>query len=99
LLKGLFNMEYTIPKERLLKLITKIIKQIDIPGLYRVSINIGPNNILVVLWFELTSSSNFYTEVKKETEDRLESILGLPFNVLTIPYSEAKYHLREPRNI
>jgi hypothetical protein len=92
-------MEVTISKERLLKLIIKIIKQLDIPGLYRVSIHIDKNNILVVLWFEIVSSSEFYNQVKKETEDRLESLLGLPFNILTIPYSEAKYHLREPKNI
>ena len=92
-------MEITISEERLLKLIIKIIKQLDILGLYRVSINIGKNNILVVLWFEIVSSSEFYNQVKKETDDRLESLLGLPFNILTIPYSEAKYHLREPKNV
>lgn len=92
-------MDIQISEERLLKLIIKIIKKLDIPGLYRVSMNIGKNNILVVLWFELVSNSNFYIEVKKETEDKLESLLGLPFNILTIPYSEIKYHLREPKNI
>lgn len=92
-------MEISISEERLLKLIIKIIKQLEIPGLYRVSIHIDKNNILVVLWFELVSSSESYRQIKKETENRLESLLGLPFNILTIPYSEAKYHLREPKNI
>lgn len=92
-------MEYTISEERLLKLIIKIIKQLDIIGLYRVSISIGKKHILVALWFETVSSSEFYYQVKEETEDRLESLLNLPFNILTIPYSEAKYHLREPKNI
>jgi hypothetical protein len=92
-------MEISISEKRLLKLIIKIIKQLEIPGLYRVSIHIDKKNILVVLWFELVSSSEFYNQVKKEATDRLESLLGLPFNILTIPYSEAKYHLREPKNI
>ena len=92
-------MEIIISEERLLKLIIKIIKQLDIIGLYRVSISLGKNHILVVLWFEIVSSSEFYNQVKKETDDRLESLLGLPFNILTIPYSEVKYHLREPKNI
>ena len=92
-------MEISISEERLLKLIIKIIKQLEIPGLYRVSIHVDKNNILVVLWFELVSSSESYRQIKKETTDRLESLLGLPFNILTIPYSEAKYHLREPKNI
>lgn len=92
-------MEISISEERLLKLIIKIIKQLEIQGLYRVSISIGKNHILVVLWFELVSSSEFYNQVKKQTTERLESLLGLPFNILTIPYSEAKYHLREPKNI
>ena len=92
-------MEISISEKRLLKLIIKIIKQLEIPGLYRVSIHIDKKNILVVLWFELVSSSESYRQIKKETTDRLESLLGLPFNILTIPYSEAKYHLREPKNI
>lgn len=78
----------------------RIIKSMEIVGLYRVTINMdSKDTIFVALWFETVSNSEFYKQIKKETENRLESLVGLPFNVLTIPYSEAKYHLREPKNI
>lgn len=79
----------------------RIIKSMEIEGLYRVTIKYmdAKDTIFVALWFETVSNSEFYKQIKKETENRLESFIGLPFNVLTIPYSEAKYHLREPKNI
>lgn len=93
-------MEIQIPEERLVKLVIKIVKSMEIKGLYRVQSHITDKGLLLVaLFFETVSDSNFYATVKNSVEDRIESLLGINAFVLTMPYSEAKFHLREPKNI
>ena len=93
-------MEILIPEERLVKLTIKIIKSMEIRGLYRVHANVTKSgDFIVALFFETVSDSNFYAIVKNDVEDMINSLLGTKALVLPIPYSEAKYHLREPKNI
>ena len=79
----------------------KIIKSIKIEGLYRVQINFPKtnNNIVIALFFETVTDSEFYRKVHNDVFNAIENFLGLQTLVLTIPYSEAKYHLNEPKNI
>jgi hypothetical protein len=96
-------MEYTISEERLTKLIMKIIKSMEIKGLYRVQINFpkkSAHHIVVALFFDVVRDSEFFAKIHNDVTDRLEDLLGIedPL-VVTIPYSEAKFHLNGPRNI
>jgi hypothetical protein len=95
-------MNVVISEERLTKLIMKVIKSIKIEGLYRVQINFpkkSNNNIVVALFFETVTDSKFYRKVHDDVFNAIENFIGLQTLVLTIPYSEAKYHLNEPKNI
>ena len=96
-------MEYTISEERLTKLIMKIIKSMKIEGLYRAQINFPKNSdathIVVALFFDVVRDSEFFAKIHNDVYDRLEDLLGIDSLVLTIPYSEAKFHLNGPRNI
>jgi len=95
-------MEYTISEERLTKLIMKIIKPMEIEGLYRVQINFtkkSTDHIVVALFFDIVRDSGFFKKIDNDVTNRLEDLLGIDPLVVTIPYSEDKYHLNEPRNI
>lgn len=94
-------MDYQISKERLTSLIIRIIKSMEIPGLYRVQVEITKDNVIVVaLFFETVGSSETYSKIKNMVEDRISDTFGIDSHlVLTIPYSEAKYHLNRPKNI
>jgi hypothetical protein len=95
-------MEVVISEERLAKLIMKIVKSMEIEGLYRVQINFPSkpgNHIVVALFFDIVDSSDFFRKIFSEVTDRLEDLLGLDILVVTIPYSEAKFHLNRPKNI
>ena len=94
-------MEVVISEERLTKLIMKIIKSMKIKGLYRVQINFPkkPGDVIVALFFDTVYSSDFFKRIYAEVTDRLEDLLGIDTLVVTIPYSEAKFHLNGPKNI
>lgn len=93
-------MEYQISEERLKKLILKLVKSMGIDNLYRVQVNFpDKGGIIVALFFDTVSDSKFYKKVHNDVTNNIENLLGLDSLVLTIPYSEAKYHLNEPKNI
>ena len=95
-------MEYTISEERLTKLIMKIIKSMEIEGLYRVKINFpkkSTEHIVVALFFDIVGDGFFFKEIDNDVTNRLKDLLGIDPFVVPIPYTEGKYHLREPRNI
>jgi hypothetical protein len=95
-------MEYTISEERLTKLIMKIIKSMEIEGLYRIQINFpkkSTNHIVVALFFDIVRDSVFFRKIDNDVTNRLEDLLGIDPLVVTIPYSEAKFHLNGPKNI
>jgi hypothetical protein len=95
-------MKVVISEERLGKLIMKIIKSMEIEGLYRVQINFPSkpdNHIVVALFFDVVRESAFFKKIHNEVTDRLEDLLSLDPLVITIPYSEAKFHLNGPKNI
>jgi hypothetical protein len=74
----------------------------EIEGLYRVQIDFPKDSkirIVVALLFDIVRDSGFFQKIDKDVTNRLEDLLGIDPLVITIPYSEAKYHLREPRNI
>jgi hypothetical protein len=94
-------MNYEISEERFRNLILRLVKSMQIEGLYRVQINFPKKkgDIIVALFFETVADSKFYKKVHNDVSDTIENYLGLQPLVLTIPYSEAKYHLNEPKNI
>jgi hypothetical protein len=95
-------MNYVISEERLSKLIMKIVKSMEIEGLYRVQINFPSkpgNHIVVALFFDVVRESAFFKKIYNEVTNRLEDLLGIDPLVVTIPYSEAKFHLNGPKNI
>lgn len=95
-------MEVVISEERLAKLIMKIVKSMEIEGLYRVQINFPSkpgNHIVVALFFDVVRESAFFRKIYNEVTNRLEDLLGIDPLVVTIPYSEAKFHLNGPKNI
>jgi len=94
-------MEVVISEERLTKLIMRIVKSMEIEGLYRVRINFPEKNgkIVVALFFDIVKDSQFFRKIYTEVTDNLEGLLGIETLVVTIPYSEAKFHLNEPKNI
>jgi hypothetical protein len=95
-------MKYNISENRLKKLIIRVIKNMNISGLYRVQIhikNIETNEVNVALFFEFVRNSEFHIKIKNEVERNLSDILNLNPFVIVIPWSEAGYHLREPRNV
>jgi hypothetical protein len=95
-------MNYVISEERFRNLILRLVKSMQIEGLYRVQINFPEKkkgDIVVALFFETVSDSKFYKKVHDDVFNTIENYLGLHPLVITIPYSEAKYHLNEPKNI
>jgi divalent metal cation (Fe/Co/Zn/Cd) transporter len=94
-------MNYEISEKRLEYLISKIIRNLDLYGLYRVQINlpIGKSGYVVGLFMDKVMSIKKQENIKNELEDALKSILNFDGMVIIIPYSEAKYHLRKPKNI
>ena len=101
-------MKYQIEEKRLKYLIKKIVRNLDIKGLYRLQIEFPKNYEtwietqtppLLALYFDTVFSTNDIHDKIHEVEQTLEGILGISFRVLPIPYSDVKYHLRKPRNI
>ena len=94
-------MNYEISENRLKYLIMKIIRNLDIYGLYRVQINLpaGKSGYVVALFMDKVMMSEKQLDIKNEVEIALKSILNFDGIVIIIPFSEAKYHLREPKNI
>jgi hypothetical protein len=93
-------MNYEISEERFRTLILRLVKSMQIEGLYRVQINFTKkSDVVVALFFETVTDSKFYKKVHDDVFNTIENFLGLQPLVLTIPYSEAKYHLNEPKNI
>ena len=94
-------MNYEISEKRLEYLISKIIRNLDLYGLYRVQINLphGKSGYVVALFMDKVMSSKRQENIKNELENALKSILNFDGMVIIIPYSEAKYHLRKPKNI
>jgi hypothetical protein len=94
-------MNYEISENRLKYLIMKIIRNLDIYGLYRVQINlpVGKSGYVVALFMDKVMMSEKQLDIKNEVEIALKSILNFDGIVIIIPFSEAKYHLREPKNI
>lgn len=79
----------------------KIIRNLDIYGLYRVQINlpVGKSGYVVGLFMDKVMTSQKELDIKNEVEIALKSILSFDGMVIIIPYSEGKYHLRKPKNI
>jgi len=94
-------MNYEISENRLKYLIMTIIRNLDIYGLYRVQINlpVGKSGYVVALFMDKVMMSEKQLDIKNEVEIALKSILNFDGIVIIIPFSEAKYHLREPKNI
>ena len=94
-------MNYEISENRLKYLIMKIIRNLDIYGLYRVQINlpVGKSGYVVGLFMDKVMTSQKELDIKNEVEIALKSILSFDGMVIIIPYSEGKYHLRKPKNI
>jgi hypothetical protein len=95
-------MNYEISEERFRNLILRLVKSMQIEGLYRVQINFpskSDNHIVVALFFDVVRESAFFKKIHNDVTNRLENLLGIDPLVVTIPFSEAKYHLNEPKNI
>jgi hypothetical protein len=94
-------MNYEISENRLKYLIMKIIRNLDLYGLYRVQINlpVGKSGYVVGLFMDKVMTSQKELDIKNEVEIALKSILSFDGMVIIIPYSEGKYHLRKPKNI
>lgn len=95
-------MNVIISEERLTRLIMKVIKSMEIEGLYRVQINFpkkSTDHIVVALFFDIVRDSGFFKKIDNNVTNRLEDLLGIDPLVVTIPYSEAKFHLNGPKNI
>ncbi len=95
-------MNYEISEKRYRYLIMNIIRSLDIDGLYRVQINSPLKEggmYVVALFMDTVTSSDEQKKIKDEVSNSLKNILNFDDLVIIIPYSEAKYHLREPRNI
>jgi hypothetical protein len=94
-------MNYEISEERLTKLIMKIVKSMEIEGLYRVMINFSKKtgSVVVALFFDVVRNSEFFKKISDYVTNRIENLLSVKPIVVTIPYSEAKYHLNGPKNI
>ena len=95
-------MNYQISEKRYKYLIMNIIRTLDIDGLYRVQFT-SPlkqdGTYVVALFMDTVTSSDEQRKIKDEVSNTLKNILNFDDLVIIIPYSEAKYHLREPRNI
>lgn len=100
--------KYEIQEKRLKILVKKIVRSLDIQGLYRVQIEFPKNyetwletqtSPVLALFFDTVFSTADIHEKEREVEQTLKDILGIDFRVVPIPYSEVKYHLRKPRNI
>jgi hypothetical protein len=94
-------MNYEISEKRLEYLISKIIRNLDLYGVYRVQINPqrDKSGYLVVLFMDKVMSSMRQQNIRNELEVALKSILNFDGMVYIIDYSESKYHLRKPKNI
>lgn len=93
-------MKVEISEERLTKLIIKIIKSFEIDGLYRVQTEFPKTGgVVVALFFDTVNTSEYLNKKNEFITDRLQDLLGIDMLVLPIPYSEAKFHLREPKNV
>ena len=100
--------KYEIQEKRLIQIVKKIIRSLEIQGLYRVEINFPKDYetwlqtqtvVVLALFFDTVFSTVDLNEKKLEVEQTLKDTLGMSFMVVAIPYSEVKYHLRKPRNI
>ena len=107
-LKKMTKPKYEIQEKRLKILVKKIVRSLDIQGLYRVQIEFPKNYEtwletqtppVLALFFDTVFSTADIHEKEREVEQTLKGILGIDFRVVPIPYSEVKYHLRKPRNI
>lgn len=99
-------MKVQISEERFERLIIKVLRGMNIDNLYRAAISFTKDTetgeikkAAVGLFFDIVRESVFFNNIQKDVLNRLESIFGIEFFVITIPYSEAKYHLNAPRNI
>ena len=100
--------KYEIQEKRLIQIVKKIIRSLEIQGLYRIQISfpkdyetwlLTQSVVVLALFFDTVFSTVDINEKKREVEQTLKDILGMSFMIIPIPYSEAKFHLREPRNI
>ena len=96
-------MDYIIDENKFKKIILNIVKKMEIDGLYRVSFSFPSKgtdySIVVALFFDTVKSTSYLQEVKNSVEERLHSLLGVNFRVVVIPWSEALFHLSQPKNI
>lgn len=97
-------MKIIVNKDRVRNLIIRIVRKLEIYGLYRVQVNFRDvdekhTDITVALFMDKVMSSSDLHEIQTQVKNDLESLLGIEPFVVTIPYSEVKYHLREPKNM
>ena len=99
-------MKVQVSEERFERLIIKVLRGMNIDNLYRAAISLTKDKetgeikkASVGLFFDIVRESAYFHNIRKEVLDMLESIFGIEFFVIPIPYSEAKYHLNAPRNI
>lgn len=99
---------YEIEENRLKSIIKKVVRGLDIDGIYRIQIEFPKNyetwlttqsSPVLALFFDTVYSTSDIHEKKREIEENLKYILNMNFLIVPIPYSDAKYHLRKPRNI
>ena len=95
-------MNYQITEERLRYLIIEIVKNLEIEKLYRVQVEFPKDKDVtpvVALFFEIVGTTYELRSKTEEVRSAIEGALGIKVTVLPISYSEAKFHLRKPRNV
>jgi hypothetical protein len=99
-------MKVQVSENRFEKLILKVLRGMNIDNLYRVTISFTKDKetgeikkAAVGLFFDIVRETAYFHNIQKDVLNMLESIFGIEFFVVPIPYSEAKYHLNAPRNI
>lgn len=99
-------MKVQVSENRFEKLILKVLRGMKIDNLYRVAISFTKDKetgeikkAAVGLFFDIVRETAYFHNIQKDVLNMLESIFGVEFFVVPIPYSEAKYHLNAPRNI
>lgn len=99
-------MKVQVSENRFEKLIIKVLRGMKIDNLYRVAISFTKDKetgeikkAAVGLFFDIVRETAYFHNIQKDVLNMLESIFGIEFFVVPIPYSEAKYHLNAPRNI
>lgn len=99
-------MKVQVSENRFEKLILKVLRGMKIDNLYRVAISFTKDKetgeikkAAVGLFFDIVRETAYFHNIQKDVLNMLESIFGIEFFVVPIPYSEAKYHLNAPRNI